>query len=182
MYTCHLGVYRRTLAVEIGGFRSEFDGCQDYDFVLRLVERTDRIAHIPRVLYHWRAHASSTAGGDQAKPYAYLAQPRAIAAHLERIGVDAEVQFGATPGLHRVVHRVDPSTSVDLVLAVDRRARARPGRPILAAPSPTPPGTSSLAAPAHVLPACTAALQPPAWPTPASRPSPPTRTTTPRPR
>ena len=118
MYTCHLGVYRRTLAVELGGFQSTFDGCQDYDFVLRLMERTDRIAHIPRILYHWRAHAGSTAGGD-AKPYAYLAQPRAIAAHLKRSRVDAEVQFGRALGLHRIVHRVDPSTSVDLVLAVE---------------------------------------------------------------
>ena len=82
MYTCHLGVYRRALAIDLGGFRSEFDGCQDYDFVLRLMERTGRIAHIPRILYHWRAHSMSTAGGD-AKPYAYLAQPGAIADHLE---------------------------------------------------------------------------------------------------
>ena len=105
MYTCHLGVYRRALAVDIGGFQSRFDGCQDYDFVLRLMERTDRIAHIPRTLYHWRAHAMSTAGGD-AKPFAYLAQPGAIAGHLERSGVDAEVQFGHVPGIHRIVHRV----------------------------------------------------------------------------
>jgi GT2 family glycosyltransferase len=120
MYTCHLGVYRRTLAVDLGGFRSQFDGCQDYDFVLRLMERTDRIAHIPRILYHWRAHASSTAGtGEEAKPLAYLSQPGAIAEHLQRTGVDAEVQFAQLPGVHRVVHRVDPSISVDLVLAVD---------------------------------------------------------------
>jgi GT2 family glycosyltransferase len=116
MYTCHLGVYRRGLAVELGGFRSQFDGCQDYDFVLRLMELTDRIAHIPRTLYHWRAHAMSTAGGD-AKPFAYLAQPSAIAGHLERSGIDAEVQFGHVPGIHRIVHRVRPSIMVDLVLA-----------------------------------------------------------------
>jgi GT2 family glycosyltransferase len=118
MYTCHFGVYRRGLAEELGGFRSEFDGCQDYDFVLRLAERTDRIGHIPEILYHWRAHAGSTAGGDQAKPYAYMAQPRAIAGHLERTGVDAEVQFGPRPGLHRVVHRVDPEVRVSLAVAV----------------------------------------------------------------
>ena len=119
MYTCHLGVYRRQLALDLGGFRSQFDGCQDYDFVLRLMERTDRVTHIPRILYHWRAHSRSTAGGDVAKPYAYLAQPNAIADHLERSGVDAEVQFAHLPGLHRVVHRVRPSTNVDLVLAID---------------------------------------------------------------
>jgi GT2 family glycosyltransferase len=117
MYTCHLGVYRRALAIDLGGFRSQFDGCQDYDFVLRLMERTDRITHIPQILYHWRAHTMSTAGGD-AKPFAYLAQPGAIAGHLERSGVDANVQFTHLPGIHRIVHRVPASTSIDFVLAV----------------------------------------------------------------
>jgi O-antigen biosynthesis protein len=117
MYTCHLGVYRRSLAVGLGGFQSRFDGCQDYDFVLRLTERTDRIAHLPVSLYHWRAHAASTAGGDQAKPYAYLTQPRAIGEHLQRSSVKASVQFSQFPGLHRVVHTVDEATTVALVLA-----------------------------------------------------------------
>jgi GT2 family glycosyltransferase len=118
MYTCHLGVYRRELAVAVGGFDSQFDGCQDYDLVLRLMEHTDRVAHIPRILYHWRAHAASTAGGDQAKPYAYLSQPGAIAAHLRRVGVDADVRFAEHPGMHRIVHRVAPEADVDIVLAV----------------------------------------------------------------
>ena len=109
MYTCHLGVYRRTLATELGGFDARFDGCQDFDFVLRLMERTDRIAHVPRILYHWRAHPASTATfGGGAKPHAFLAQPAAIAAHLERTGVEAEVRLGYLPGIHRIVHRVDP--------------------------------------------------------------------------
>ncbi len=116
-YTCHLGVYRRSLVDEIGGFRSEFNGSQDVDMILRLVERTDRIAHIPRILYHWRAHASSTAGGD-AKPYAYVAARNAIADHLRRAGLEAEVGYGP-PGLYRVAHRVDPAMTVDLILAVD---------------------------------------------------------------
>ena len=120
MYTCHLGVYRRSLAQELGGFSSRFDGCQDYDFVLRLIERTDHVAHIPRTLYHWRSHSASTASGEEAKPFAYLSQPGAISAHLNRSGVDAEVQFADHFGMHRIVHRVDPRTGVDLVLAVDR--------------------------------------------------------------
>jgi GT2 family glycosyltransferase len=120
MYTCHLGVYRRSLAVDMGGFQSRYDGCQDYDFVLRLIERTNRIAHIPEMLYHWRAHRMSTAGGD-AKPYAYLAQPAAIADHLERSGVDADVQFTPSPGIHRVVHRVSGSASVDIVVALSEQ-------------------------------------------------------------
>ena len=137
MYTCHLGVYRRALAIDLGGFRSQFDGCQDYDFVLRLMERTDRIAHIPRILYHWRAHAMSTAGGD-AKPYAYLAQPGAIADHLKRSGVEAEVHFAHLPGIHRVVHRVPPTASVDLVLALaDASGFAEVRASWLAQPHPT---------------------------------------------
>jgi GT2 family glycosyltransferase len=116
-YTCHLGIYRRALVDEIGGFRTAFNGSQDVDMILRLVERTDRIAHIPRILYHWRAHPSSTAGGDS-KPYAYVAARNAIAAHLERTGLEAEVGYGP-PGLYRVAHRVARFTSLDLVLAVD---------------------------------------------------------------
>jgi GT2 family glycosyltransferase len=116
-YTCHLGVYRRALVHEIGGFRSEYNGSQDVDMILRLVEHTDRIAHVPDILYRWRVHAGSTASGSQAKPYAYVAARNAIAAHLVRIGVDGEVGFGP-PGLYRLAHRVDPSLTVELVLAV----------------------------------------------------------------
>ena len=118
MYTTHLGIYRRTLVDAIGGFRSEFDGCQDYDLALRLTERTHRVAHVPEILYHWHSHAASTASGDQAKPWAYLAQSRAIAEHLARTGTDAQVQFGPERGMHRIVHRVDPSLEVCLVVAV----------------------------------------------------------------
>jgi GT2 family glycosyltransferase len=159
MYTCHLGVYRRRLACEIGGFRPAFDGCQDYDFVLRLVEHSDRIAHIPQILYHWRAHASSTAGGDGAKPYAYLAQPRAIAAHLERVGAgDAQVLFGAAAGVHRIVYPAHDAVTVSLVLAVsDERGLSDAARSWLAQPHRN--WQVVLAGPPDVLPACAAALQ-----------------------
>ena len=147
MYTCHLGVYRRSLAVELGGFQSRFDGCQDYDFVLRLIERTDRIAHIPRILYHWRAHATSTAGGD-AKPYAYLAQPAAIAEHLRAHRHRRRGPVRPSPRAAPGRASGQPSTiAVDLVLAVSDDRRPGRGRRLLAAPSPTPPGTLVLAAP-----------------------------------
>ena len=125
MYTCHVGVYRRALALELGGFRPEFDGSQDYDFVLRVIERTDRIGHVPRTLYHWRAHAHSAAGGEDAKPFAYAAARRAISAHLERTGRTAEVQFGTFPGLYRVVHEVDPSLTLRSCSRSPRTARPR---------------------------------------------------------
>ena len=155
-YTCHLGVYRRALVAEIGGFRSEFDGSQDVDMILRLVERTDRIAHIPRILYHWRVHASSTAGGD-AKPYAYVAARNAIAGHLERCGIEAEVGYGP-PGLYRVAHRVDPHQSVALVLGVeDPHGLEEAARSWVSQPHPT--WSLVLAAPEHVLAACARALR-----------------------
>ncbi len=154
-YTCHLGVYRRGLVSEIGGFRTEFNGSQDVDMILRLVERTDRIAHIPRILYHWRAHANSTAGGD-AKPYAYVAARNAIAAHLERSGLEAEVGYGP-PGLYRVSHRVDRSTSVALVLYVeDDRGLAEAAGSWLEQPHPA--WNIVITAPAGTLDAATAAL------------------------
>ena len=116
-YTCHLGVYRRALVGEIGGFRYEFNGSQDVDMILRLTERTDRVGHVPEILYHWRIHPDSTAGGD-AKPYAYVAARNAIAEHLRRCQIDAEVEYGP-PGLYRVVHRVDPATTAAIVLATE---------------------------------------------------------------
>src|SRR4029077_2193465 len=71
MYTCHLGVYRTGLVRNIGGFRSEFDGAQDYDLVLRITEQTNRIVHVADVLYHWRLVPGSTATGGAAKPEAH---------------------------------------------------------------------------------------------------------------
>jgi GT2 family glycosyltransferase len=155
-YTCHLGVYRRALVAEIGGFRSEYDGSQDVDMILRLVERTDRVAHIPQVLYHWRIHTSSTAGGD-AKPYAYVAARNAIAGHLERCGIEAEVGYGP-PGLYRVAHRVDPHLSIALVLAVrDADGLGEAARSWIAQPHSA--WNIALAAPEHAMTACVDALR-----------------------
>jgi O-antigen biosynthesis protein len=116
MYTCHFGVYRRRLAQEIGGFRPKFDGSQDYDLVLRLSERTDRIVHIPQVLYHWRSHKGSVAENLAAKPHAFAAARRAIAEHLDRIGVEADVHFDALRCWYRVDYPTDEAASVALVL------------------------------------------------------------------
>lgn len=126
MYTCHLGVYRRSLAESVGGFRSEFDGSQDFDFALRISERSDRIVHIPRVLYRWRVHAASSAGNTQAKPGAYVAARRAIAEHLDRTGVEADVHFGPWQGIYRVVHRLRPGTRV--LVGVVGEPESEPGQ------------------------------------------------------
>ena len=102
MYTCHLGVYRTSIIREIGGFRSEYDGSQDYDLVLRVVEKTKNIYHIPKILYHWRSIPSSAASGSQAKPWAYTAGKKALEAMLERSSYPGRVEETPNPGIYRV--------------------------------------------------------------------------------
>lgn len=91
MYICHLGVYRRDLVEKIGGFRVGYEGSQDYDLVLRLSEQTNKIIHIPKVLYHWRIHKQSTSKSLDAKSYTSLATKRAITDALQRRGECGEV-------------------------------------------------------------------------------------------
>ena len=117
MYVGHLGVYRTSLAKEIGGFRSEFDGSQDYDFVLRFTEKTDRIHRIPRVLYHWRIHAESAAGSTGAKPYAYAAARRAIGEALLRRGERGRVTgVNNHPGHYRVDYDLKAQTKISICI------------------------------------------------------------------
>ncbi len=83
-YVCHFTLIRRELVKQVGGFRSEFDGAQDYDLFLRVTEQTNRIDHIPRVLYHWRRSLSSTADNIRRKPGSLETGRHALEAHLER--------------------------------------------------------------------------------------------------
>lgn len=85
MYIGHLLGFRRSLFEKIGGFRGEYNGSQDYDLMLRLVEQTHKIEHIPQILYYWRALPSSTAANPDSKPYAQTAGLLAIQSHLDRV-------------------------------------------------------------------------------------------------
>ena len=91
-YVCHFLVCRRALLEQVGGLRLGFDGSQDYDLILRLSEHTSRIHRIPKVLYHWRSHENSAAGKADQKPAASGAGRRAIEQHLQRKGIDAQVE------------------------------------------------------------------------------------------
>lgn len=95
---CHLGVYRRLLLEQIGGFRLGLEGSQDYDLALRCIEEIEPTAihHIPHVLYHWRVHTESTAGGADAKPYALLAGERALNDHFKRKGILGKVEINGS--------------------------------------------------------------------------------------
>ncbi len=90
-YICHFTLIRAEVVGRVGGFRSEFDGAQDYDLFLRVTERTTRIDHIPRILYHWRRSRASTADNIRRKPGSLETGRLALEAHLERQGANGHV-------------------------------------------------------------------------------------------
>ncbi|RUR86982.1 glycosyltransferase [Chlorogloeopsis fritschii PCC 9212] len=116
MYTCHLGVYRTSIIREIGGFRSEYDGSQDYDLVLRVVEKTKNIYHIPKILYHWRSISVSAASGSQAKPWAYTAGRKALESMLERSLYSGRVEETINPGIYRVRRDIIGNPLVSIII------------------------------------------------------------------
>lgn len=127
MYLCHMDGARRALVEEVGGFRSEYNGAQDYDLYLRLTERTTRIHHIPAILYHWRKIEGSTAGAGAAKPWALDAGQRALADAVARRGWNAEVVPGRLPGHYRVRFRITEQPLVS-ILILTRGGEPAPGQ------------------------------------------------------
>lgn len=116
-YITHLSVFKKELMDKIGGFRSEYDGAQDYDVIIRACELTNNIIHIPKILYHWRVHPNSTAMISDAKPYAYKAGLRVIEDHLKRQGLDAKVTFGGDiPGVYEVEYKVIGNPKVSIII------------------------------------------------------------------
>ncbi|HEV2018294.1 MAG TPA: glycosyltransferase [Gemmatimonadaceae bacterium] len=117
MYVSHLTAYRRSLVAELGGFRQGYEGSQDYDLLLRASERTDRIHHIPRILYHWRATKGSAAESADAKPYAATAAMAALRDALERRGIDGTVeQHRQYPTHYLVRYKPDRSQKVSIII------------------------------------------------------------------
>ena len=115
-YICHFFVVKRSLLEETGGFRKEYDGAQDYDFIFRCTERAAKIHHIPEILYHWRVHQSSTADNPQSKLYAYQAGQRAIEAHLKRRGLTGVVTQTKDFGFYRVNYPVQGNPLVSIII------------------------------------------------------------------
>ncbi len=115
-YIAHLVAIRRDLFNKVGGFRSEFDGSQDHDLYLRVLEETGGAVHIPKVLYYWREHEDSTSTGVEAKPYVAAAAKKAIAEHLERIGVRGDVRDGMFPSTYKVDYAVRGRPLVSIII------------------------------------------------------------------
>ena len=125
MYTCHLGVYRTELVRDIGGFRVGYEGSQDYDLVLRLAGKTEKIYHIPKILYHWRAIPGSTAMNSDSKNYAYEAGRKAIREALDRRGEGGWVENIANySGQYLVHYRVPDHPLISIVIPAKDHSRA----------------------------------------------------------
>ncbi|HVS51932.1 MAG TPA: glycosyltransferase [Opitutaceae bacterium] len=90
----HLSVYRTALVREVGGFRAGFEGSQDWDLALRVLDLIppERVRHVPKILYHWRAISGSTALEVSEKNYTLTAARRALLDHFARRGIEVEVQ------------------------------------------------------------------------------------------
>ncbi|MBV8748123.1 MAG: glycosyltransferase family 2 protein [Candidatus Eremiobacteraeota bacterium] len=116
-YISHLGVYRRSIVDDVGGFRVGFEGSQDYDLALRVSERAGRIEHVPRVLYHWRIHEESTASTRTQKGYAYDAATRALSEALERRGEPGRIEPDEeTPGIYTVRYAIARKDRVSIIV------------------------------------------------------------------
>jgi len=117
MYTGHLSVYRRELIQSLDGFRSAFDLSQDYDLALRVTEKTTRIGHIPKVLYHWRTLPGSAAAGG--KPYARISNLAALSSALSRRGYNAQVL--EYPNANRVKFKPKECRSISIIVPTDSK-------------------------------------------------------------
>lgn len=91
-YITHFFVVKKEIVDRVGGFRSQYDGAQDFDFIFRCTELATSIKHIPKILYHWRIHPNSTAGNSSSKLYAYEAGALAVHDHLKRHEIYANVE------------------------------------------------------------------------------------------
>ncbi len=114
-YITHFFMVKREIVEQVGGFRSEFDGAQDYDFIFRCTAAAP-VAHVPKILYHWRMTGSSTAANQESKSYAFEAGKRAIEAHLLAKGVSAEVTQTENLGFYRVNYHVQGRPLVTILI------------------------------------------------------------------
>ena len=117
-YISHFGVYRKSIVDEIGGFRVGYEGSQDYDLVLRFVEKTtpERIHHIPKVLYYWRTLVTSTASSGGAKSYASDAGLKALQSAMERRGIPADVVSAGPNGIYCVHYAIEHPELVSIII------------------------------------------------------------------
>lgn len=116
-YICHFSVFKKELFDKIGEFRSEYDGAQDYDIILRMIEKANKVVHIPKILYHWRVHKDSTAGSFASKSYTIEAGRKAVEAHIKRLNIKAKVLDGFSANFYKVEYDLLSTPLVSIIIA-----------------------------------------------------------------
>ena len=118
-YICHLFAVRKTLTDKYGGFRAEYDGSQDHDFILRMTEHARETVHIPKILYHWRVHKNSTAQDLENKMYCFESGRKAVKAHYERVWPDIKVDHvedGISLGVYHTIWKFDEYPLISIII------------------------------------------------------------------
>jgi GT2 family glycosyltransferase/glycosyltransferase involved in cell wall biosynthesis len=126
MYVLHCLCIKKFDFLALGGYRSEFDGAQDHDFVLRAAAAATRIGHVDQLLYHWRKAIGSAASSSEAKKYAVEAGRRAVADHVSRLKLRGKVEHGSVTGTYRVRPEISPGrVSLNILTACTRVPNGR---------------------------------------------------------
>ena len=128
MYVLHMMTVRKQLFFDLGGYRPDYTGAQDYDFALRVASANACVAHVPRILYHWRMIPGSAAEKVDAKPAGLRAARRAVEDYVRRSGRPGQVVDGMLPGTYRVRYAVTGDPRVTVVIPTDDRTAEIEGR------------------------------------------------------
>lgn len=115
-YITHFFVAKKSIVDRLGGFRKEYDGSQDYDFIFRCVELAKKVGHVSKVLYHWRMHGGSVAGDPTSKMYAYDAGKKTIQSHYERVGIQANVEHMERLGLYHTEYKMIKQPLISVII------------------------------------------------------------------
>ena len=116
-YICHFSVFKTELLEKAGRFRSEYDGSQDHDLILRLTDKAEKVFHIRKILYYWRSHPGSVAEDINAKSYAIDAAKRAVESHLNGAGLKAEVSSSkAFPTIFRIQYELKDTPKISILI------------------------------------------------------------------
>lgn len=115
-YITHFFVAKKSIVDRLGGFRKEYDGSQDYDFIFRCVELAKKVGHVSKVLYHWRMHGGSVAGDPTSKMYAYDAGKKAIQSHYERVGIQVNVEHMERLGLYHTEYKMIKQPLISVII------------------------------------------------------------------
>lgn len=115
-YITHFFVAKKSIVDRLGGFRKEYDGSQDYDFIFRCVELAKKVGHVSKVLYHWRMHGGSVAGDPTSKMYAYDTGKKAIQSHYERVGIQANVEHMERLGLYHTEYKMIKQPLISVII------------------------------------------------------------------